>query len=226
MLNIRISPSRLEEYRSYIDEEYNGYITQDMVISSIKGEKAFTPQANFGTAFHAVIEKGVEAFPKGKNGTLIVLDGDMPESVILPRKAVNMAVEYRQEHPYMVHEVWQWLNLKYGEFLFTIPMKIDGLEGIKVYEVKTGTRPKVYEDYFKSVQWKLYLLGTEGSQSVTYDHFTYQEPNTKRKDWLVDRDTFIYEPYRTMKEEVGHWLISYANFCKTHDLLEYAINKK
>ena len=222
-MNYRLSPSKLEKFRLCIMEEYNGFITKEKVIESIKGQEVWTPQATFGSAFGNVLENGKDKYFDKQSGTYIVQDGDMPEPVILSDKELKYAQEYHEKHPLMTYESWVWHDIYVDGDKVTFAMRTDGLEGNVIHENKTSAGSISYEFYLKSMQWKIYALALKPSH-VQYNVFKYYK-KTKKIDYFRVNPVqeYIYYPYLGLEAEVKDWIRHLINFCKNEQLLEYII---
>ena len=62
MKTVRLSPSKLEQFRKYFDSEFNGFITKETVLDYFSGKTEFKQHINFGTAFQLIIENGAEQY--------------------------------------------------------------------------------------------------------------------------------------------------------------------
>jgi len=69
MKRLSISPSKLEGFRIFYEEEYNGVKTAEDVIASIKGEFIRNEKMIMGSAYHQLIEHGGERYKKWPAGS-------------------------------------------------------------------------------------------------------------------------------------------------------------
>lgn len=214
---LMISPSKLETYRKFKDEEWNGFITEEAVITDIKGEKEWSAKMTFGTAFHAVLEHGHERYLQDDGLYHIKVD-DMPEEIICTFEELIPAIEHRIAHPYMVHEIKakHWLKIKGYNVLLN--MRVDGAEGLRVHEHKTTSKPVELEGYERSIQWRIYLLATK-AQYVQYNIFKVYEP--KKGPRRVDPFSFKLFPYEGLERDVCALVHSFIEFCEKRNLLPY-----
>ena len=219
----RITPSKLEEFRGCIYEEYGGYITQDLVIQSIKGEKEWTPEATFGSAFGLVLEHGLDKFPQVDVGIYEVQGSDMPEPYMLDVEEAWPAVELRMQYPGATHEAWSWIEYDLDSSThIKAPFICDFLHGFTIHEVKTTKRPVDAKYYMRSMQWRMYLLFLTGSKRCKYHIYQYTPRSNKSAiNWIKRPINIDMYPYPDLRSDVDRELYHFLEFCDRHSLLSY-----
>lgn len=216
---IRISPSKLEKFRLHRDGEYNGVITKQKVIESIKGESKWSPKATFGTAFHAVIENGKDRYYKPETGMYHVLEEEMPNEIVFTENEVIAAEEFRNRYPNMVYESWVWYTLYVDNRQVTFLMKLDGLNGLQVHEQKTSDRACNIEQYERSAQWKLYYLALQPA-FVQYNHFHYIK-HKGDSEHKIKHTPFRFYNYPDLKTDIAGLTRHFLEFCDHNNLNDY-----
>ncbi len=153
--NYVFSPSKLETYRLYRNEEFNGTITKESVIDTVLGVKKFSKKMSFGTAYHEMLEHGVEPYEAGQVYSVDV-DGD---DFIFQQEHVQPIIDFRNKHPNTVYECWLPFVIKLGNTNVRIRSRVDAIEGNVIHEFKTSSRGADVSHFERSCQWKLYTLG-------------------------------------------------------------------
>lgn len=220
---LRISPSKVETWRKYHLEEYNGFITKEKVIEALTGTTPWTPEATFGSAFHLVMQHGAGRYVSAEVNNeglplFRIQDHEMPTPVILTYQEIALADKFHLAHPGMVWEVQGTYYLDVDEFRIMIPFRIDAMEGQEIHENKTSTRDLQYDFFEESMQWKIYLLATR-CPKVQVNVFSYDEPNTKRKYYEVYQDHLTLYPYEDLQEDVRQGIRGLITFCKSQGLM-------
>lgn len=139
-VNLRIATTTLTSFDYFLKSEMT---TEDYIQNLFAGFVP-TPAMEVGTAYHRLIEKGVE-----EENKIFVNSGRF---LTVKPEIMKPALQYRDQHPNMVHEVKA--TKQYGNV--TVVAKVDGLEGYEIEEHKTTGyfRP---EAYINSYQPKFYL---------------------------------------------------------------------
>lgn len=217
MLELQCSVSKIEQFRKYIHEAYNGFIKNEDVIKSIKGEQVYKPAMVFGTAYHALIE-GVEQGVMQDAAGYVVKTSDMPESVFISHGLATHAAQYRAKYPAMTHEV-NISKVYHGPgFRMLVKGRVDGLNVLDIHDAKTTERNPSYDDWFETYQWRLYL-DMLNTKKFFYDFFVLH-----KKGGEVDRIKTITIPFSTYPEitdDCMKLITYYVEFCKVHGLMEY-----
>jgi hypothetical protein len=220
-------------------EEYHGTITKEKLIESIKGEEVWTPKAEFGSAFHLVLENGSDQYWNESAQKYIIQDKDMPAPVICEPSEVEMADNFHKQYGrYMTWETWHTETIKVDHHEVIFRMRIDGMLGNQVHENKTRAGKFEPDFYYRSLQWRTYLMSMS-TPMVQYNVFTYKEPapmkegQTKRRAGAREiREDFVhnvvkfYHGGEPMENEVRHWTRGLINFCERNNLIRYILPKE
>lgn len=221
---LSITPSKLEVFRKYIHEEYNGWFTEEKVIEQIMGTQKSSFKANLGTAIHEILEKGYERYFDGKTGlySVKVRVKDQPDEVFeFKPLELTTVMEYVNTHKSAIHEVPLEMNLEVNGHEVLIRMKIDQIMGVSVTDHKTSDKEPKHDDFEASLQWRIYLLATQ-AKFFTYNHFQYRwSQRGKKGDLSIIRREFPLYPYEKMLNEVKGWIQHFIIFCEKHDLMDY-----
>ncbi len=230
---IYLSPSKLETFRLYYTEAWNGYITKDRVIASIKGEQEFSGPALRGSSFHKLIEDDPEKYAKID---LIKYDApfedgqkqywEVPNSAgevnIFGPLEVASAIEYKNEIPGASHEVrYRWM---YRDNV-CIRMIIDVIWGDFIDDVKTSEKPKKYSDFEDSLQWKIYCLALE---LPIFRYQIFQFKNGKGEyNGDIDRSTFVMLPTipADLRADIDQYVDLLIDFCEDNNLMDYILRE-
>jgi hypothetical protein len=229
MVNIRLSPSKINAFASYLAE--HPWATKENLISSIKGESQYSPAMDFGTAFHYLIEHGINDLDP--NIEYLVND-DNPEDepmigvkvgtelIGLTVKYVEMALDFRRKHPLMAYEVPYNSILKVGGYRVHSFMFIDGMEGNLLHEQKT-TKNFKQQSYIDSYQWRMYLYAT-GLDRIDYNVFEIRD-NKKGKS--IKYHNIPMARYEGMEADIFGILDDLIYFCESNNLIEFiTVNEK
>jgi len=224
MKKLVISPSKLEQFRLFYTEAFNGFITQESIIIDIKGEKEWSTAMRFGSAFHGIIEHGPEPYYDSSSGKYIYTEEGLDEQVILEAGEIQPAIDYRHRYPNMLNEMKARHYMKVSGYDVLINMRIDGMNGLVVHERKTSKRPSDVDHYYKSLQWKCYALATDCAY-VQYDIFKYTEPKKgPRKVTYID-PPYQYIPYPDIERDVALWVARLISFCEVQGLMKYITSR-
>ena len=218
----RMSPSKIENFRLYIDEEYNGSITLENTIKYIQGKTEWKSTMNYGSAIHAVLEHGHLKYLKS-GGICVIKEDDFPEPITMTLDELAPVIEYRRKHPNLISEIKLTYELTLPDKIVQIPMRIDGIEGFVVHEHKNPEGSWHLDNYERSVQWKIYLVATN-ALCVQYNLFVWN----KQKDGKVhiERKSFRLYHYPGIMDDIYESVDMLINFCNRHGLTEYIKPKK
>jgi len=219
MIKLSISPSILETYRKYYTEEYNGFLTEESVITAVKRETEWSDTMEFGAAFHEIIEFGHEKYYNSVSGLYHIQKKGKEGEVVLPYSAIEPAVIFRKNHPSMVYETPVSFTVCLNGFEVRFKMRIDGIEGNVIHEQKTGKRFSGYEFFEKSLQWKLYILAT-GANQAQYNIFTWKQLSGKPIQVKYEEPIKLSR-YVGIEGDVQDWLDRFLTFCKEKDIIQY-----
>lgn len=228
MKTLKISPSLLDQYRSVCAGEYNkgtadlvAYIT-DKFVPNIHTSR--------GSAYHEMIEHGPDKYMhmepvqgdiwENQGGILAtdvtyqVYEKELGKTWTFSAAAVKPIFDLRASFPDMLHEVWHTHWMESHGHPIRIRMKYDGLDGLIAHESKTTGSSKKREDYFKTVQWKMYLLANPELIQIQYHIFQLNTNNTK-----CTPKEFTFRPYPQLEAEVQDLLDGLVGWLKTQPKL-------
>lgn len=215
----RLSPTLLDTYRLYRDEDWKPY---EELVSAIKRTVAETPQMQLGKAFHRVMEHHPNC---QEEGGLICVDGYCFAKSIQPEEDKSINTEIK---------ALPVMQTNKGDC--TISMVADGIVGNTIIEYKT-TQDSIdairYQDYY---QWRCYLWGFS-AETVIYDIMQLTEREDfwgvgKRDcdDWqrenndsvwqAKDRQRVKFYPYERMTEDIRLLAEDMIRFCQRQGLEE------
>jgi hypothetical protein len=216
--------------------EYNGYITAEKLIETITGKDVWTPKAEFGSAFHLVMEKGADPF-WNESAQKYIIDVPQAGTVICEYSEIELADEFHKAYgAFMTWETWHKGQIKVDHHTVILNMRIDGLLGQNVHENKTTTREFKPDFYERSLQWRIYLMAMETSM-VQYNIFPYKEPaplkegKTKRRAGARELREVKYQPVKfyhggePMIQEVESNIRGLISWCERNNLLDYITAK-
>lgn len=218
-LKVRLSPSKLEQFRKYFDEEMFGFITKDKVLDYFRGTATFQRHVDIGTAYHALIEDGPEEYWCSDKKCFVYDKDKSVDPVHITVNEAKPGLAYRDKYPGIVHECPAEITIQVGKYEVLIPMKIDGIRGIGLHEVKTKhSALGGVEDYERSIQWKIYLLATS-AKFLQYDIFTILK-KAKDVENTVTLNSFRFYPYPGLLSEITNIVGLTIKFCEENDLIE------
>jgi hypothetical protein len=210
----------LEKFRRYITEA-STYDTEESLLQSIKGEFRGNPKTKFGGAYHKIIEGDF----KDISGQLLV--EEKSEYFIFTEKQARPALDYRREHPLMVHEMN--VSKVYDTAFFPIQVngRVDGIEGSHVRDAKTRFKSNDVRDYMDSSQWKFYL-DMLGVDIFWYDVFEVKgfDGLPPKPPYKVDAYIIPHEPikcirYDLMVPEIESLLNGFLDYVHVRNLLPF-----
>lgn len=221
-MDLKFSPSKLEQFRKYLYGEYNEFIQKEDVIKYLKGEIEWKAEMNVGSAIHAIIEHGPEKYLK-KDGMYHVKEKDFPQEEVFAPDEIQPVLDYCAAHRSSVHEVpikFSEFNHRFHEIIMN--MRIDGMHGVIIHEHKTSPKPYDLELYERSVQWRIYLMATE-AKAVVYNHFQWKQ--LKNKPLQIIHTPFMFYPYKGMEDDVLSLINRFVQFCDLNGVLDTILNK-
>ena len=226
-LRLRFSVSKLEQFRKFLDytEDDHFEVTKESVIDSIKGVFRKTPEMDFGTAYHSLIENKPGIVRQDEKGFHTLMeDGTF---YFIPNHLASPGITYRQSHPGAVFEVPGQRSYEYSGYTATVTKRIDVLEALITRDIKTTRRPPKYEDWMKSYQWRFYLL-TVGGTEFRYDFFKLKEKTLKGVKYVdsVSYEEMRMQAYPGMDHDCIYLVRNFVEFCKLNNLMEFIIDKK
>jgi len=163
----RISVTTIEKFRRFLV----GASTRDNeaeLLQAIKGIFLGNDLTDVGEGYHKIMEGEAEV----TDGGLIahIGRGDVKKSIFFTAEQARPALDFREAHPNMIHEipVKKIYETKIGPVL--ISSRVDGQEGIETQDKKCKFRPPNFQEYIDSYQWR-YYLDMLGTRIFFYDLF-------------------------------------------------------
>lgn len=213
----------LEAFRQFmansIERDYYE-IPEQRVIDTIKGEFKGNEYSRIGTAFHSIIETGEPHFADPTEGCVIDVDD---HGVRFNARQVQIALDYRGEHPGAFHEVRQYKD--YGRAVVT--GCADLIDGIELRDIKTIYSGKSDSDYIDSCQWRFYL-DIFGADVFHFDLFRFNGYNPEKHGYDVSGlELTRHAPpitcyrYPDMEAHNAALLNAFMDFCESRDLTGY-----
>lgn len=210
----RISVTTLEKFRRYM-QEVSSFDTEQSLVESLKGLFKGNDKTEFGSAYHKLIEGKYQIHQGG-----IVLVEDKDKSFAFNAEQASPALEYRKNHPVMVHEMDA---RKVYETVFgpiQVTSRVDGVDGSIVRDIKTRFKPLYKEsEYSDSVQWQFYLDIME-ADSFCYDVFEIKgfDSLPKQKPYIMPDVQIIALPeikcerFTGMEDNIQMWLNCFMEY--------------
>lgn len=213
-------------------EKNESWNTEEAFIATLKGQFKQIESAKYGECFHAIIEgvaseciEDVSTVAKGGETITTAVHGFKYKNVFIPMKQAQHAIDYRNAHPLMSHEVpiHKSYKTKFGTLIVT--GKLDGLEGLQIRDAKTKYgQVDIQGDYVESFQWRCYL------DMLQLDMFYYDVFVVKGYETVVDSPFARITPleemycarYPTLAEDVqglAHEFMDYICFKGFEDLV-------
>lgn len=197
MKTIVLSPSKIEQFRKHYQGEFNESITKENVIDSLLNIKKEKFELDFGNAYHLLIEKGPRMFWDKKTSCFVVSD-----KVKLTKEEASLGIELRRKYQNSLFECPFTCDLVVNNYKIIIPMRVDFIHGNEVHEVKTTSSNLDLESYYRSYQWRYYLLRLELNY-IDYHVFKFTDLSNKQKevslvDFKIYREENMVENARNM----------------------------
>jgi hypothetical protein len=225
---IKISPSALENFRSFKEEKFEGteyQMTAEKLIASIKGERKYAIALTKGKALHTLLEHGTEGYLLENGGCSVTTeDNEVVEFGKYTRRVVD---RYRELNPDMIHEIPLHLTMNVSGYEVRSNMRLDGLNPYldvpKIHDHKTSSKAwgQVTEyQYYDSVQWRMYLMACTDVDIFQYDIFHFQD-NNPQATREIEYYNFQFNREIDMEQVVGDWMMGYIKFCEQHSLIQF-----
>lgn len=175
-----IRVTQIESFRKFITNsiERDYYeIPEQRVIDTIKGDFKGNEYSRIGTAFHSIIETGKPNFADPSKGCVIDVDD---HGVRFNAKQLQIALDYRNEHPGAFHEVRRYKD--YGRAIVT--GCADLIDGIELRDIKTKYSKVSDSAYTDSCQHRFYL-DIFKADVFHYDLFIFEDYKLERHGYDV-----------------------------------------
>jgi hypothetical protein len=104
-------------------------------------------------------------------------------------------------------------------------MRIDGFNPFptRLHDFKTTSKARGWvqeDDYYNSVQWRMYLMRCEDVEVFQYDifHFQHMNPEAVRP---MEYYNFQFFKETDMERVVGDLMYGFIGFCEQYNLLDF-----
>lgn len=223
-----IRVTMIEAFRRYLaNGDYDHYeITEQSVIDSLTGKFEGNVYTHIGSAFHSIVENGCETPMKAvEGGALMFIAGN---EVHLSLDQIQVALDYRDEHPLAFHEIR--LRKDYGRAIVT--GCADMIDGVEIRDIKTKYSAPSDKEYIDSCQWR-YYLDIFGADVFHFDLFVFNGYNKDKHGYDVSsleltRHTPPITCYRYPEMESDNILLlnQFLDWVEARNLTKYLINPK
>lgn len=220
MQRVRLSPSKIEQFRKLYEGEYNGFITTEKVIDYISGKTGFSEEMDFGKAFDCLIEFGPERYWDDIAQKYVVTDDEIGKAVFFTQNEISEILRYRSTYPNMIYECSWKHEFHVGKYVVDCNMRLDGLNGLDIHERKTLNQNSVdVEMYMRSYQWRIYLLAMK-ARYVQYDIFTIHQTKDMPEKKITWHDLKFYRD-ANIQNDVENMIKLTIEFCLDHKLEKF-----
>jgi len=204
----QIRATQLESFRRFQVETSENYDTEAQLIESLSGKFEGNDKTNIGSAFHSIIENCYSNINYEKH----IFE---KFKVKLSGNHIDLALTHGCNLGIFTPEIRlpKTFQTKYGDL--SVTGQTDVLQGLILRDTKVTFKPRTFEYYFNSAQWKIYL-SIFGLDKFYYDVFEVQGyDETMGRD--ISRCTIKqYEPieclrYEQMEKDIETLIY---NFCE------------
>lgn len=220
----RISVTTLEKYRRVVNQ-VSPYDTEEALLESLKGLFTGNDKTRTGSAYHKIIEGQFDLTTLTKQKLLFY----KAENVIFNQDQALPALDYKKLHLNMVHEM---STSKIYQTVFgpiQVSMRVDGIEGNNIRDIKCKFRDVNFSEYADSYQWRFYLDALQ-TDIFYYDLFEFQgfSYTLTEKDMILSSDTVVvaHEPFQCLRYDDMHadlvtLLNSFLDYLQIHNYQNY-----
>ncbi|MCM1066411.1 MAG: hypothetical protein NC418_02410 [Muribaculaceae bacterium] len=221
-----IRVTQIEAFRRYIehDDSFGYPITEQSVIEAVCGGFKGNALTRIGTAFHSIVESGSPRPSPNQGKYDIPVEG---HTATFSRKQVQIALDYRNEHPHAYHEVRLYKD--YGPAIVTGCADIIDL--LEVRDVKTKFSAAKDSDYTDSCQWRFYLDIFE-ADVFHFDLFCFEGYKSVRHGYDVSSlplsrhlPPITCYRYPDMVKDCTRLLNAFLAWAETRNLMSYLIRE-
>ncbi|MBS4060284.1 MAG: hypothetical protein KG029_07800 [Bacteroidetes bacterium] len=200
----RIAVTTLEKFRRMVDN-VSDWDTEQSLIESLTGKFTGNDKTRLGNAFHKIIE-----LPFTLNGSLTV------EGITFTPEQAQPAIDYRNAHPHMIHEVPAKKIYHTKHMEFTVSGRADGVEGLEIRDAKCKFSYPGWGEYYTSYQWRFYLDMFE-AHTFWYDVFEVRgykgtDPSGRFEGQIVPHEPFPCMRYEMLANDVQNLAEEFAHF--------------
>ncbi len=197
----RISPTLLEAFRIFREEEYK---TEADLQFTIRKDGVPTLKMAVGSAFHKIKA--------------------MDERVVYSEDGCSLVdhIMFRGIPPStdeMIREIKIVPTIETNRGIVRVPMIADGIWGNTITEYKTTFSYIDVLRYADSIQWRCYLWGFS-AEKADYDIYFLEED--KFGIWEIkDNQQIDFCPYRKMEDDIKGIIVDLIDYCETRGMIKY-----
>jgi len=224
---LKISPSTLSQFCAYQTEKFEGtdwQVTKEGLIAFLKGQKLWSPALTKGHIFHKLLELGTEGYVQ-TDGSLRVASKSKNETIYFDDYTRRLIDRFRELHPEMIHEVPCQLKMSVLGYEIISNMRMDAINPfpLRIHDFKTSSKQygRVFEDeYYDSMQWRMYLLACDDVDNFQYDIFHFQD-NVPGATRSIEYYKFQFWRESDMESLVGEYMMGLIQFCERNGLIDF-----
>jgi hypothetical protein len=231
----------IESFREWInsgDDDDKPWVTEDGVISNIKGIETQNIKASFGSCGHCMIENPdkyrVDIDPQpfttiASAKDLMPYDG--PEYYYQVKDfsfSIDQAkpmIKFRQEHPLMIREVALSKLYSTPSFDLIVTGTCDHLEGNIMRDTKFKFSSFDVQDFVDSFQWRNYLNSAE-MDIFWYDFFrvkNFSVMSDMAKARISECESMMVKRYSGMEADINAIIVEFMEFVIFKGLTEHLV---
>ncbi|NJO28545.1 MAG: hypothetical protein HC874_14145 [Richelia sp. SL_2_1] len=223
---LKISPSILDQWRCYMDGEFNGKVTEQDVINYLEGVKVGNQAVWLGRAVHSMLENTPEKYRMEAYGEVFYFYNEHNFDISLNPLEVEPLIEFCNAYPHLAYEIpdiKRFVNTVLGyEVMYSL--RIDAVEPLVLHEFKTSSswsKPE-FEFYERSMQWRLYLMAYPDAKCIKYHIFHFTGSGLKK---TCERFDFTFFRSPDIEARVQEYLTSFIQFAEYKGLIDKLILK-
>lgn len=211
---LQLSPTNVEKYRHLILEANPDDIEaceKKFINEIIYGIKP-TDKMTKGSALHSILENP-EKYTIMDNRKIYCYECN---KIKFTTDIINECLKYvNREFPF---EVWTSKEYDIGNEIIRIRGRVDQLEGLEINEHKTCWGSFNYEQYFYSMQWRLYIDMLE-AEKINYKVFRLYDgaKGINYKGCYI----FSFDKYKYLESYIKKVLSSFVDWINVKDLRKY-----
>ena len=216
----RISVTTLEKFRRYM-QEASPYDTEESLLDNIKGLFTGNDKTRFGSAYHKLIEGEFKIANKG-----LLVDADNYQ-FHFSADAARPGLQFKKNHPLMIHEIPLRKIYQSNFFPIQLSSKVDGVEGVEIWDHKCKFRSPDWREYMDSIQWKFYLDILDLKvfyynifEVIGFDQLPAYQPY-QIVNVIIHHEPLLCERYQGMEEDLQYWLNSFLEYIHQKNLLQF-----
>ena len=193
MKQIRVT--QLESFRRFQVETSENYDTEAQLIESLSGKFEGNDKTNIGTACHFIVENSGQKIFENYLGTI-----EEKFKVKMNTEQLVLFIQHSKNLGIFTPEIRlpKTFQTKYGDL--SVTGQTDVLQGLILRDTKVTFKPRTFEYYFNSAQWKIYL-SIFGLDKFYYDVFEVQGYDESMGRDISSCTIKQYEPIECLRYE-------------------------